>query len=146
VNGQTGRILLRDVRIAPPATPAYPAGTDADVWLTLLNEGAEPDALTNVSTPSAEAVLIRWDQDCDGTATTVKELPLTPERAVNPPQSESQAAAAFDSYSLQLVHLTSEVLAGTTVDLTFDFAKAESVRLSVPVRPRQEQAEPGHLC
>jgi len=146
--GRSGDILLRGVRVAAPPQPQYPAGAEADVWLTLLNEGRQPDTLTGVSSPDARSVDIRSDDDCDGTATTVSTLTLPPAITLpGPAYSDNPATTRpFEAYSLRLVNLTREVLAGTTVSLTFEFQRAPAVTLKVPVRPRQEQATPGHLC
>jgi hypothetical protein len=64
-----------------------------------------------------------------------------------PPASPGPAAgvAPFDAYHLQLVDLSRDVPAGTSIDLTFQFRKAPPVTLAVPVRPRQAQDDPGHL-
>jgi copper(I)-binding protein len=146
--GRTGDILLRGVRVAAPPQPLYPAGADAEVWLTLLNEGRQPDTLTGVSSPVAGTVAIRADDDCDGTATTVSTLILPPADTLPAPVHSDNPSTTrpFESYSLRLVDLTRDVLAGTTVSLTFQFQRAPAVTLEVPVRPRQDQAEPGHLC
>ncbi|GAB2584826.1 hypothetical protein Aab01nite_53680 [Paractinoplanes abujensis] len=146
--GRSGDILLRGVRVAAPPQPQYPAGADADVWLTLLNEGRQPDTLTGVSSPAASSVVIRSDDDCDGTPTVVSSLTLPPASSrPGPANSDNPSTTApFESYSLRLVGLTREVLAGTTISLTFQFQRAPAVTLDVPVRPRQEQANPGHLC
>jgi copper(I)-binding protein len=147
-DGRSGDILLRGVRIAAPERPQYPAGADADVWLTLLNEGRQPDTLTRVSSPAASMVIIRSDDACDGTVITVSTLTLAPASAVPGPahSNNPSTADAFDSYSLQLVNLTRDVLAGTSVNITFQFRHAPSVTLAVPVRPLQAQDNPGHLC
>ena len=146
--GRSGDILLRGVRVAAPPQPRYPAGANADVWLTLLNEGRQSDTLTGVSSPDADTVVIRTDDDCDGTATTVSSLSLpAADTLPGPVHSDNPSTTRpFESYSLRLVGLTRDVPAGTTVSLTFQFQGAPAVTLEVPVRPRQDQTQPGHLC
>jgi copper(I)-binding protein len=147
-DGRSGDILLRGVRVAAPPDPQYPAGADADVWLTLINVGRRPDALVGVTSPVAGTVVIRSDDDCDGTAGTVARLTLPPASG-NPGPAASDdpsTTGAFDSYSLRLIGLTREIPAGTSVPITFEFQHAPAVTLTVPVRPRQEQDNPGHVC
>ena len=93
-------------------------------------------------------VAIYADDDCDGTATTVSTLILPPADTLPAPVHSDNPSTTrpFESYRLRLVDLTRDVLAGTTVSLTFRFQRAPAVTLEVPVRPRQDQASSGHLC
>lgn len=132
-NTRIGDMLLRAVHVQAPPQPHYPPGASPQVWLTLVNEGREPDTLLDVTTPQAERVEIRWDRNCDGTADVVDQLPLASADPV--PDPAATAAPPFDDYHLRLVNLNQQVLAGTTIPLTFTFAKAGTVHAAAYVQP-----------
>ncbi len=148
-NAQSGDILLRGVRIAPPPDPSYQAGADPVVWLTIVNAGRQDDTLVRVSSPQAAEVEILWDGDCDGTSEVVPSLRLP---AGAPPDTSVQQAPSapagqpLDVYSLRLVDLRGEVLAGTAVPVTFTFANAHPVTVDVPVRPHEGASDRGVGC
>ena len=146
-NGQVGDILLRAVRVPGPPEAGFSQGADPDVWLTLLNDGAGPDELTSVTSPSARSVEILWDPTCDGTAEVVDALPLRATEATSPPAPDVPSAVPpFGGYRLRMVDLTQPVLSGTTVPLTFVFARAGQITLRTPVRPGQAEINPGTAC
>lgn len=131
-NGQVGPILLRSVHVEAPPQVSYPPGTDARLWFTVLNEGAETDQLVSLTSPAATRIDLHWDRGCDGRAEMIPGLPVRPaERAVG----DHQGAPPFDAYHARLVGFTREVLAGTTIRVTFDFAGAGPVTLGVTVQP-----------
>lgn len=144
-NGQVGDILLRSVHVEAPPEPQYPPGADARLWLTLINSGDRADILVDASTAAATAVEIRWDDDCDGTFDTVPGLALAPaEPAATDP---SRAAVPADAYHLRLVGMTREVLAGTTIDVTFHFQYAGEVTMAALVQPSDApRPEPSSRC
>lgn len=144
VNERFGDLLFRAVRIDAPAGPKYAAGADATMWFTVINEGDQSVTLTDVRSPAARDAAIWWDRDCDGTAEPVEELPLAPAGPV--PVDEASGAPPFDAYYVELMDFTRDVLAGTSVDVTFDFGDAGQAVLEVPVRPREDQSEPGTVC
>ena len=132
-NAQVGSILLRSVHVEAPANPRYEPGDDATLWFTLVNEGRQPDTLTSLTSPLTESVEIRWDDNCDGAAQTVPELPLQP---VFPrPNASSAGVPPFDAYSGRLVNFNREVFAGNTVPVTFTFANAGAVTVDALVQP-----------
>lgn len=62
VGAQIGSIALRAVTVAPPAENNYAAGTDADLQLVIVNQGATDDKLVGVTTPAADEVRLFADQ------------------------------------------------------------------------------------
>lgn len=143
-NVRVGAIQLRDVHVAAPADPAYSAGADAILWLTLHNDGRTSDALVAVTTPVAKKAEIRWDDKCDGTFTTVDRLNLQPAGPV--PQSSPKGVPVFDAYRIRLVDLARKVPAGTTVPVTFRFARAGAITVAAAVQPSVPRAEPSTRC
>ncbi|GAA3463627.1 copper chaperone PCu(A)C [Saccharothrix longispora] len=126
-NGHVGEVVLRNVLVEAPAGGPWRAGDDADVTLTLLTDADRPDALVAVSTDSAAGVELLADRDCDGRSERVDRIRLPAEGAVVEPGSVDTA------YHLRIVDFTREVLAGTTIPLTFTFADAGRTTLDVPV-------------
>lgn len=144
-DAEVGDIQLRSVHIEAPAGPRYQAGDSAVVWLTVLNQGRQLDNLVDVTTPYGRQVEIRWDQACDGEAEQVDTLPLLPADPV--PDPPTFGAPPFDNYHLRIVGLNREVLAGTTVPLTFSFADAGRVDLQAHVQPSTvTRPEPSTRC
>ncbi|MEH1127165.1 copper chaperone PCu(A)C [Micromonospora sp. CPCC 206061] len=143
-NAEVGDIRLLSVYVEAPTAPAYPAGADARVWLTLLNQGTTPDALTGVTTPAADRVEIRWDQNCDGVYQAVPQLALQP---TQPPRASTTGVPPFDAYHLRVVGFQDPVLAGSAIELTFAFQKAGTVTVEVLVQPSDApRAEPSVRC
>lgn len=144
-NAQIGQMLLRAVHVQAPEQPFYPQGASPQVWLTIVNESREPDTLLSVTTPQADRVDIFWDQDCDGTPALVTQLPLASADPV--PDPASPAAAPFADYHLRLVNLHQQVPAGTTIPLTFTFARAGTLRTAAYVQPSNAiRPEPSQRC
>ena len=143
-NARVGAIQLLSVHIEAPSHPAYPAGADARIWLTLRNGARQPDTLTSVTSPVAQKAEIRWDDDCDGQYTTVDRLVLQP--AVVAPSPQPSAASVFDAYRIRLVSLKRKVLAGTSVPVTFRFQHAGTVTVDAQVQPSIARPEPSTRC
>ncbi|WP_199516634.1 copper chaperone PCu(A)C [Nucisporomicrobium flavum] len=144
-NARIGSILLRSVHIEAPSDVRYRAGADARVWFTALNEGPSSDVLRSVTSPYARAGQIRWDSNCDGSATVVPALVLRP---VKPNLAESPPGVPpFDAYHARLVELNRAVPAGTTVPVTFTFDHAGSVTVDALVQPSNAvRPEPSNRC
>jgi hypothetical protein len=79
VDSQVGDILLRSVHVVAPSGGRYPAGSEATVLLTMVDESTDIDSLESVTSPSADRVEIRWDRQCRGAPEVVPNLPLAPE-------------------------------------------------------------------
>ena len=144
-NARVGSILLRSVHVEAPADVRYQAGDDAKLWFTVVNDGREPDVLTAVSSTEARATEIRWDSDCDGVAQAVASLPLQP---TSPVPNESPAGVLpFDAYFARLLDLDRQVLAGTTIPVTFVLERAGSLTVDALVQPSNApRAEPSARC
>ncbi|WP_158853419.1 copper chaperone PCu(A)C [Saccharothrix deserti] len=114
-NGQVGDVVLRNVVVEAPPEHAWRPGDDATVRLTLLSRADRPEALVGVRTDAATRVEMWADRDCDGVSEPVDRIHVPAEGVVNEPGSVHAA------YHLRIVGFTREVLAGTTVPLTFAF-------------------------
>ncbi|PRY20204.1 hypothetical protein CLV70_12585 [Pseudosporangium ferrugineum] len=144
-NAHIGSIELIGVHVDAPQHSRYQTGDEARVWFTLLNEGSSPDVLRDVRSPYAADAQIRWDDECDGQATTVPALtlqPLQPNIRESPP-----GVPPFDAYHGQLVNLNREILAGSTIPVTFAFDRAGTVTVDALVQPgNAARPEPSNRC
>ena len=126
-NADFGEIQLRNVHLRPPDGHAFRPGDDGVVSLALFNRADRSDALVDVRTPVAADVEIYWDRDCDGAGEQVERLPLGADDGV------TGAAGDELAYHLRLVDFSQEVLAGTTVPVTFEFDRAGETTLDAIV-------------
>lgn len=117
-NAEFGEIQLRNVHLRPPEGHAFRPGDDGVISLALFNQANDTDALVSVSTPVAAGVEILIDRDCDGTGEKVSELPLGANDGV------TGVAGAQLAYHLRVVDFSEEVLAGTSIPVTFGFERA----------------------
>jgi copper(I)-binding protein len=143
-DGEVGDVLLRGVRIQGTESALRP-GDDATAWLTLIAETTR-DTLTGVTSDVASRMEIRWDRGCDGTAEPVDELPLAA-NVGGPADPSRPGADESASYHLRVIDVTREILVGTTVPMTFRFARAGEITLQVPVVADTEaRAYPSARC
>ncbi|NUT51489.1 MAG: copper chaperone PCu(A)C [Saccharothrix sp.] len=126
-NGQVGDVVLRNVVVEAPADHAWRPGDDATVLLALFSRGDHADALLGVRTDAAERVELWTDRDCDGVGEPADRIPVPAEGAVDEP------GRVDSGYHLRVVDFTREVLAGTTVPLTFRFEHAGETTLNAMV-------------
>lgn len=123
VNEQVGGVLLRDLSIEEPEDGLYDAGDAVHLRTVLLREGADTDALIDVSSPAVRDVRPLLDAECDGTAAQVEvvDLPITPADPVSP-----------RPFAVELV-LDTNLRSGETVPVIFTFRQAGSTTVQVPV-------------
>ncbi len=115
-NEAIGAIAVRNIRVLPPTRgDSYPVGSDARVAFTLVNEGAEGDRLTSVTTDSAATVAV---VGADGRPATL-DVP-----------AQSGAVA---SYAFVLRGLTRELRPGQYVQMELTFATNGAEAMLVPV-------------
>jgi copper(I)-binding protein len=131
-NAEVGGVVLRNVFVQAPGDGSYQPGEDAVVRLAMFGGSDRPDALLGVRTPSADRVDLRADADCDGTGDTVPRIPVPAEGAVYEPGSVDLA------YHLRVVDFSEEVLAGTTVPLTFTSENAGEVTVEAMVEAEDD--------
>lgn len=144
-NARVGPIQLISVHVDAPQDVRYQPGDQARLWFTVFNQAATADVLRTVSSPVAGTTQIYWDADCDGTGTAVPALTLRP---VQPnPATAPPGVPPFDAYHVQLLALNREILAGTTIPVTFIFDRAGSVTVEALVQPSNAvRPEPSNRC
>ena len=131
-------ILIRNARIANPSDtvgePTFAAGSDAPLLVHLVNNTAERDRLTEVTTPAA----VRVSQGNAGGGGSPVNIELPP---------GSDTAFRENGLSLALDGLAQPLGAGSVVEMTFSFEIAPSVTINVPVATpaEREDREAEHL-
>lgn len=113
-NDAIGFLAIRNLAVlGPPAGTTYPAGTDARVKVTVVNEGGEEDRLLSASTPVASGVRV-----------------VGPTPTLTVPSLGSTDPA----YGLVLEGLTRELPGGSYIDLTLSFERNGTKTMLVPVQ------------
>jgi copper(I)-binding protein len=141
-NASVGSMDLRGLAIqAPVKGTYYEAGSDALVKLVIVNSGSRNDTLTGISSPS----FVGWSaypsaSDAESVQSTDESSGATP--ATAPAGTKSVPVPAGTRVSWGVPEATGGLLLktfkkpaypGTTVNITFTFAKSGSKTLPVPI-------------
>ena len=111
-NDAIGFMAVRNLAVTgPPVGTAWPAGANAPMTLTLVNEGAEADTLVQASSPAATSVAV-----------------------TGPPLTVPGLGTSDPASTLTLQGLTRELPGGTYIELTMSFQRNGSKTMLVPVR------------
>lgn len=119
-NEKVGDVLLRYARLAAPPVDdePIPAGTDVPLYLWLINEGQDEDALVSVSTDAAAEVIV---VDAEG---RLLEFPVP-----LPPEEDVQLGV--DDMHLVVLGIEVPLRAGDTIPMTFVFRDAGELTTGV---------------
>lgn len=115
-NGSVGEINLRGVTLQSPPSINYPTGSKVAIRLVLVNTGQQPDTLTSVTSPAFKS----WH----ATPPTSVDIHPGTRTSWGTPEAKGE---------LQLINTTKVLFPGTTIQMTFSFANAGSVTLTVPI-------------
>lgn len=143
---KVGSLELRGVAVlTPPNGISYAEGDDAQVTLAIVNVGQTDDTLTSVSTPAADGYTI--EAQASGAASDSAAPSSTASSGAAPSGSASGASSiaippgqsvTFSSpvadNKLVLTGLKQKVFPGTSIQITFTFAKAGAITATVPVQ------------
>jgi copper(I)-binding protein len=169
--GQAGPIAIRDARFAVPDRGVYPAGTSAELVLTIVNTGPTDDELTEVTSPVADEVQISGDrilvarravQVTGGGAATPPSSSSSVAPTSTRPTSSSVSVSASGSSTARptstssvsppvelgkatvvLKGLNTPLYSGKTYPVTFVFRNAGSVTIELPIaNPPSARPEP----
>ena len=120
---QVGEITLRQVQLDYPSGGTYDEGDDADLIVTIVNAGGEPDTLTSVEGEGFADAEISDD-----------EIELAPDTTV---------FVGEDDSSISLTDLSESLTTGQTMDLTFTFEEAGEISVPVTVGTPTRSVERG---
>lgn len=113
-NATVGVVGVRNALFATPAGPLWKAGADVPLMFWVTNDGPAIDTLTQISTPAAGSVTISGE-------------------AVVPGRTRVEFGAD-GKVDVTLKGLTADLPYGTSVPVTFVFAKAGQLTTNVPVK------------
>ncbi|OLZ58098.1 copper chaperone PCu(A)C [Amycolatopsis keratiniphila] len=133
-NVDAGPILLRNVYVD---VEPRPDGDQATVRFTVFNEASHPEELTGVASSHAKRFVMHWDRACDGTAEEVGRLPLLSRGRV--PGADTTDTGS--PYYVTMTDLTRPIREGTTVPVTFSFAKAGEIQVDALVVNETQRVE-----
>ncbi|MGW4589752.1 copper chaperone PCu(A)C [Amycolatopsis thermoflava] len=128
-------VKVLNAYVERPEDGRYTPGENAKVFFTVSNTGDRDVTLTGVSSPAVRQMDLRWDEACDGTAESVPHIPVLAKASV--PIPPGRVLAGHLPYYADAVGFTGEVLAGTTVPMTFTFDGTDAIKLDAKVQPRE---------
>jgi copper(I)-binding protein len=157
-----GDIALRNVRLAYPPGGRYKVGDDAPLLLDVVNTGAVADSLISVRTDAAPQVELRPAATGPQTLTppVTTSTPATPTGSGGGSATATVTASAPEQIPVRtpagslvafgegggtarLLGLTRAMWSGQIIMITFNFARAGSVTVEVPVAtPLSEVPQP----
>jgi copper(I)-binding protein len=152
-SGSVGTIALHAVAIKTPPGPAYGPGDVAQIQLVLVNTGHDTDTLQNVSTPTASGFQVFANAtgasppagesgSASGSAASSAGRPSTPP-SLDVAAGQTLSLGITDTDLVLVLRLTKTLFPGTSVPITFTFAKAGSVTLTVPTQISSGASPPG---
>jgi copper(I)-binding protein len=145
-NAQIGDIALRDIAIQAPASGTYETGQDAVLIGIIVNDGAKPDQLTDVTTKAANgwgafksasdasAVATADQAGTPASASPGATLPIAGKSVSVKPGERASFGVPNSTGAILLTDLTGRLYPAQTVKITFRFAHAGSVTMYVPVQ------------
>ena len=139
-SGQVGSIALKGVAIHAPTGQSYAADSNAQVGVTIANEGTVADTLVSVTSPAFSGWGIVDNAAASATTSTSggdTGLTIEPGSAQRLGLADLGGSATASPRTLVLMKLTSSaapLFPGSTVDITFRFASAGTTTLHVPVQ------------
>jgi copper(I)-binding protein len=166
VQAQAGTIAIRAAGIAAPESgTSYAKGSDAQLRMVLVNEGAQPDKLLSVSSPAAAGVQLSAGS---GSGASSASLPATETSNGSPSASDTSSPSATGSASaspsgsaastpldlaprqalqigisdgdatVRLTGLNADLFSAQPIPVTLNFASGTSVTVTMAVQLTSE--------
>jgi len=131
-----GGIAIRNAEVATPPGGTYAVGGDAPLYVAIATDDQTSDTLTGVTSNAAPSVNVVSLGTASVAATPSASASAAP--STSAPMDVRLAPASLTEFKdgsayLQLRGLTRTLTPGTTVRVTFSFARAGDVTLDVPV-------------
>lgn len=156
-NADVKNMAIRNATMTfPQGEPFYPKGATAPIDVVLVNEALHNDRLVKVSSSYAASAKISGQTVIPGGTRLYSDgvPPGSTPQVTNDPSSGPAdpppvGPVKKPQVNIALVGLTQTIRPGTTIPVTFTFAKAGSVTAHVPIgpsgEPRPEHGSPsGH--
>ncbi|MGZ4556499.1 MAG: hypothetical protein ACXVXZ_12280 [Mycobacteriaceae bacterium] len=118
--GQVGQMSVLDAAIAQGSGGGYKPGDSAGLQFTIVNGGVQSEKLVSISTPAAQKVTVKGALNIPG-GTSVAA-------------GESSASASKKAdLTATLEGLTTALVPGPTVEVTFTFDRSGALTIALPV-------------
>ena len=114
------------IEISAPFAHAAGAGETTAAYMSIKNSGMEADSLLNASCDAARMVQV-MESKMEGDVMSMGDIPVIDLPAGGTVELKS------GGYHIMLMDLKQELKDGTTINITFEFAKAGKITLEVPV-------------
>lgn len=140
-----GGVAIRDAKVATPPGGSYASGSDAPMYASIATDDKTSDTLVGVRTDAAVSVALVPASGAGSTSpaptasgSASASAPAAPSAAAPAPIDVRLAAATLTAFKdggtyLQLHGLTRTLAPGTTIKVTFTFARVGNVTFDVPV-------------
>jgi copper(I)-binding protein len=135
-NADVGKIALRGLAIESPHGIAYQPGSSATVKIVIVNRGSSTDRLTSITSPAASGWAAYGGAAASSSASSgpAAEV-LKPLSAVAITPGDRVSYGTPDATgTLLLTQVKQAIRPGTQISMTFTFADAGSVKVTVPVQ------------
>ena len=126
--GQTGEMLVRDLRLDPGPVSVVPAGSPVTLKGTLVNEAPGGDRLVSVSTPYAVSVVAEGQTTVPGDNATM--LVGSAPGPVGPPAPDTRVTGTG---RITFNGVTQVLHSGPTYPVTLTFEHAGTITVPVPL-------------
>ena len=134
INGSVGPINLRGLNIAAPTGVSFPAGSNLSMKLVIVNNGQRADKLTSITSPAFSGWRASSSTAAASSATATPTPASAPSQSVQiAPGLRKSWATPESTGALLLMHTKHAIYPGTTIGVTFTFARAGSITLAVPI-------------
>lgn len=135
--GDTTPLAIRHAFVLGPSPDEDPLaeGSDAAIYLSLVNQSAKADQLVSATSPDAEEVALTSEGKEGGLdlpAPAAGREEADPVPVGQPPYSDD---------SITLTGLSRDLRSGSTVRITFQFRSAGDITMKLPVVPRTAHRE-----
>lgn len=140
-----GGVAIRDAKVATPPGGSYARGSDAPMYASIATDDKTSDTLVGVKTDATASVTLAAAPGAGSTSpsptasgSASASAPAAPSAAPSAPIDVRLAAATLTAFKhggtyLQLRGLTRNLTPGTTIKVTFTFARVGDVTFDVPV-------------
>lgn len=153
-----GTVALRNLRVAYPANGRYTSGSSAPLEFSAVNTGMQDDTLVTVRANLASSVVVHPASDSAATDSATSTASPTDSGSPSASGSASSSAGTGDQAGVtlppgtlvvfsntaalvQLTNLSTDLVPGQIVQVTFTFAKSGTVTVPVPVGTPSDEVQ-----
>jgi copper(I)-binding protein len=132
-SAHVGDIVLRQVELAYPASGRYAPGDDAELQMSIVNTGAQDDALVNITGDGFQSVRVTGGGTAAGGTGSRTPSGAPASGSMIPIPADSSLFLGQQGPTVTLANLTAPLTAGQSLPLTLTFEKAGQVTVAALV-------------